>query len=425
MVKQRAEALRSAEFEVVRRERPEKSLRDPLGDALHAAAQNDTTARKAKAQKSYHSKCQRRAHRIAQSVDSSLFRPHGSSQGSPRVTGTELLAAEFASITALKLEFQRLLSPVLPHRWPSALEQWLASAPPANKDGNTSRFSLSFLLPLGPQNRAELATLLERDWGVEGAHAQEAASSLVAIAQRLHDERIATLQHPGADAHVAIKSSVPGGKLGSTKTVLKCGTGRSAAIVKVKSAYYQKLKGMHSLANSGRRLKYLKEDAFATIAHQLSSGGGEGRSAGGCNAAVPPEVLDALCDHFSPAHVTEAFASPLNAYLPRFCSRFVAIDSPFGSLGSFFDAPLKKIAPEDGAAIMCNPPFVEQIVQTCVDRIDHLLNQAGSERALSLILIVPNRSQKSSGVERALENRFVRNELRLQAKEHVFQEGEH
>ena len=37
----------------------------------------------------------------------------------------------------------------------------------------------------------------------------------------------------------------------------------------------------------------------------------------------------------------ECFASPLNAYLPAFCSGFPDVDAPFGSSGSFFNfAPL-------------------------------------------------------------------------------------
>jgi hypothetical protein len=48
----------------------------------------------------------------------------------------------------------------------------------------------------------------------------------------------------------------------------------------------------------------------------------------------------------------ECFASPLNAWLPSFCSVFPDTDTPFGSLGSFFNFDFGS-----GGAFQVGPPY--------------------------------------------------------------------
>lgn len=75
----------------------------------------------------------------------------------------------------------------------------------------------------------------------------------------------------------------------------------------------------------------------------------------GPHAAIPPVVLRQLHDAFD-IHC-EAFASPLNAQLPRFGSLFPDTDHYFGSLGAFFDLSLVSGHYE------VNPPFVTAVLQ--------------------------------------------------------------
>lgn len=60
----------------------------------------------------------------------------------------------------------------------------------------------------------------------------------------------------------------------------------------------------------------------------------------------------------------EAFASPLNNYFKKYYSIFKS-DAPFGSLGSFFEAPLKDLA----GGIYANPPFTEAALDGMSQRI--------------------------------------------------------
>lgn len=56
---------------------------------------------------------------------------------------------------------------------------------------------------------------------------------------------------------------------------------------------------------------------------------------GGFQAALNEECFDVLLRHFGCA--MECFASPLNCRYARFCSAFPDTDTPFGSVGSFFE----------------------------------------------------------------------------------------
>ncbi len=89
------------------------------------------------------------------------------------------------------------------------------------------------------------------------------------------------------------------------------------------------------------------EDLFLLLARYAAL---EGK---GWQAAVPQSVLPALRAHFGVS--VECFSSPLNCYLPWYCSLFPDVDAPFGSCGSFFDW-----APTCGS-FEANPPFVPQV----------------------------------------------------------------
>ena len=61
----------------------------------------------------------------------------------------------------------------------------------------------------------------------------------------------------------------------------------------------------------------------------------------------------------------ECFASPLNCYLPQFCSLFLDTDHLFGSYGSFFNW---EPPPEDGT-FEVSPPCINQVAKCTYNRI--------------------------------------------------------
>lgn len=72
--------------------------------------------------------------------------------------------------------------------------------------------------------------------------------------------------------------------------------------------------------------------------------------------SIPPRVYKYLNIHYNIK--LECFSSPLNCYLPKFCSLFPDIDSNFGSLGNFFEV-WPKFEP---GYYVANPPFIEEII---------------------------------------------------------------
>ena len=71
----------------------------------------------------------------------------------------------------------------------------------------------------------------------------------------------------------------------------------------------------------------------------------------GFQGAVPRHVFDELSRSFGVRH--ECFASPLNCFMPRFCSLFPDTDGFFGSAGNFF-----KFRPEEVCLCLCVVPVV-------------------------------------------------------------------
>ena len=99
----------------------------------------------------------------------------------------------------------------------------------------------------------------------------------------------------------------------------------------------------------------------------------------GWQAAVAQPVLAAMHTHFGVS--LECFSSPLNSYMPSFCSLFPDTDAQFGSLGSFFD-----FHPLEGS-FEANPPFVMPLMIKMVNHIEMLLSAATGP--MSFAVVVP------------------------------------
>lgn len=145
--------------------------------------------------------------------------------------------------------------------------------------------------------------------------------------------------------------------------------------------------------------------------------GGLGRAAGGSQAAVPPEVIDCVEGALGPG-TRECFASPLNARLPKFCSQFPEVDSPFGSAGSFDDLTVTH------GCLFCNPPFHESVaLQACDHALGLLAASESSEGSLTVAFVLPERYGKWRPLERLVESPYLRMDIRIPARSHCYREG--
>jgi hypothetical protein len=109
----------------------------------------------------------------------------------------------------------------------------------------------------------------------------------------------------------------------------------------------------------------------------------------GHHSAVHPRVL-ALLERRMGVDM-EAFASPLNARLPHFCSMFPDTDAPFGSMGNFF-----RFRAAQGS-FEVNPPFVEEVMDRARVHAETLVT--ASALPLSFVFILPHWKDAKSIME--------------------------
>lgn len=112
----------------------------------------------------------------------------------------------------------------------------------------------------------------------------------------------------------------------------------------------------------------------------------------------------------------ECFASPLNAYLPQFCSGFEDVDAPFGSRGSFFG-----FKPLTGS-FAANPPFVHPIMDSMADHISALLEAAQDRHALAFAVFLPA-WREGRAFHRLSASPFLRRTVLLAAADHGYCDG--
>ncbi|KAA8495965.1 Phosphorylated CTD-interacting factor 1 [Porphyridium purpureum] len=86
----------------------------------------------------------------------------------------------------------------------------------------------------------------------------------------------------------------------------------------------------------------------------------------------------------------EAFASPLNCTLVHYGSQFPDTDALFGSnLGNFFQWSLSEVLMR-GRCVEVNPPFVPEVMDLAVEKVEDLLRQArNAGEALRFVILVP------------------------------------
>jgi phosphorylated CTD-interacting factor 1 len=154
---------------------------------------------------------------------------------------------------------------------------------------------------------------------------------------------------------------------------------------------------------------------------------------GGMQGAIHGQVFRVLREIFQPASspFLECFGSPLNAFLPSFCSAFFHdMDWHFGSIGNFLETTITESLCE------ANPPFSPSMMGKMANRIEENLQAADAqESSLTFVVIVPNAgdtkdsnraaAKRFGGValQKLLDSPYMRLHVLLPAKEHGYVEG--
>ena len=143
--------------------------------------------------------------------------------------------------------------------------------------------------------------------------------------------------------------------------------------------------------------------------------GGRVSEGGGFQAAIPVPLFRALQESLGVG--LECFASPLNCYLPTYCSAFADTDRFFGSLGSFFHLELTEGSCE------ANPPFNEEVMAAMANRIEELLSRP-TAGPLSFAVIVPEWvDPPTPALETMKGSRFLRADFVVPAMKHRYRIG--
>lgn len=187
---------------------------------------------------------------------------------------------------------------------------------------------------------------------------------------------------------------------------------------RIMSRHYDKLKRLYDSGSSdsgsaeSRSPDSFRERLFCVLARYCAVRGG-GFKGGGMQSAAPETVFDVLRKRLGVSF--ECFASPLNCRYDAFCSAFVDVDRPFGSVGSFW-----RFRPNEGS-FQANPPFDRAIITRCARRVDELLRGAG-RRAMSFVVMVP-RWTDNEGWKAMSSSRFRRETVELSRRRHGYCEG--
>lgn len=137
----------------------------------------------------------------------------------------------------------------------------------------------------------------------------------------------------------------------------------------------------------------------------------------GFQAACSEHVFGVFRDVLGVQH--ECFASPLNCYLPSYCSAFPDIDSEFLSGGSFWNFPFSS------GSFQANPPFVPSVMLAMVDRIESFLESTSStdeEMPLSFVIVVPCWIEDVS-YNKLIKSSYMRHHIVISKQDHGFCDG--
>ncbi len=137
----------------------------------------------------------------------------------------------------------------------------------------------------------------------------------------------------------------------------------------------------------------------------------------GFQAAVGPAVWRVIMGRLGVGF--ECCASPLNCYLPAYCSGFPDVDAPFGTCGSFFALKISS------GSYAINPPFVRCLLDASAKRVVELLRAAAAaevSHALSFVFFMPGWKETEAFATLA-QSQFLRRSFVVAARDHGFCDG--
>jgi len=306
-------------------------------------------------------------------------------------------AATMRAVAALRRAFALAVGDALGKKWRMHFASWLCAA-------RASENSLEIVpSPSALANERELLSKLTK----AGASASERRQASSRLARAANEARAAIALATNARRERVFVRRVEVARA-RTKVVLTCG----GVEVEVNERHFERLREMFE-KRSGRDLS---GDAFVNAAYcvlaRYSSMQGGHHKAGNMQASAPPRAFDAMRVKFGVDF--ELFASPMNAYLGRFCSANVDTDRAFGSEGSAFD-----FMPSEGS-YEANPPFDEGVMAAMAAHLERTL--ASSAKPLSFCVIVP-RWIDSPAWLRLAKSVYCTSNTTLEAKEHAFVSG--
>ena len=185
--------------------------------------------------------------------------------------------------------------------------------------------------------------------------------------------------------------------------------------VRLTKISFDKLRQMYTSFHSERDTRVAElDDEFLSAVFRLILRY-DSIGAAGFHASIGPNVHRVLHDLF---HIRfEGFASPLNCTFTPFCSAFVDIDAPFGSIGSFATHN-----PQSGA-IELNPPFVPGLIDAACIHALSLLNRATvTNSSLTIIIFIPGWLD-SLGWRTLCVSEHLRQKLVVSRTDHGFVDG--
>ena len=144
--------------------------------------------------------------------------------------------------------------------------------------------------------------------------------------------------------------------------------------LKLSDEWLAKLRAMHERATAVSDEPAFRVALVRLLLRYKALGGS------GFQAALGGGTFEVLRSCFGAS--VECCASPLNARSTPFCSAFLDVDAPFGSLGSFLD-----LSPTEGA-YEANPPFVPLFIAAMTDHMETLLRRAETAGKALLFAVV-------------------------------------
>ena len=134
-------------------------------------------------------------------------------------------------------------------------------------------------------------------------------------------------------------------------------------------------------------------------------------------AAVPPPVFRFLRTCMGVTH--ECFASPLNRSMEieSFTGAYPDVDTPFGSLGDFWQAVSERKLWEHGGSFEANPPFIEDILYVLAKTVLFIIS--ATTYPISFVLVLPD-WQDTPAIELLRSQHSCKRSFCITRDEHVY-----